>query len=285
MTLGGSCVALRPRLILLPKQFSQQVVIAFLFILLSPIHHTFAIICTLFAFDEFHLTRDNYRCHLGGRVVQEPLPEWYIPVDGTDTRSKTLFTVSNLSAEVELEVVILSDSGASEGLTLPARKIIALQLVPVLPENGGRKSFKTAGNKTFKKIRFQPAVVLRVRFVRLDGLEDTRACSVLPWCHEEEYNSLVADLSVEKGTTYPPAEKQRAESHFQLSPQRVSSSSLSKVIATTSLFPTAHRSMFYPSDTASIGMGIMQELGVHITCCENRAVLEIKEDSFIYDEE
>ena len=224
----------------------------------------------------------------GGMAVQKPLPEWYVPADPFDMRPKTFFTVSNSVSDVELEAVLLSDSGASGGLTLPARKIIALQLTPVPSESGGRRLMKTAGNTTAAKIQFQPGVVLRVKFTRLDGEEDSKACFVHPWCHEEEYLSVV-NASVLPCTS-PPTKKQRAEStHSQSTPQRVSSSSssssVSKVIAKTSLSPIGHRSESYPSDRASIGMEILQKLGAHINCCsEGHAVLEIEEESFIYED-
>ena len=83
---------------------------------------------------------------------------------------KTLFTVSNNAASIELEGgVLLSNTGASGGLTLLARKIIELQLKPISPKRVGRKVIRASNNSVSVKIKFEPAVDLFVTFVRLDG--------------------------------------------------------------------------------------------------------------------
>lgn len=199
---------------------------------------------------------------------------------------------------MELGAVLMSDTGANSGLTLPARKIAALNLTKVSAEDGGEKIIKTAGNETSKKILFTPPVTLKVSFVRLDGTTDSRSCQVMPWCHEKEYLEFLqnkeednATFTGTTGATLRGEEIAQSFSTVGTKRSRASSdatseasSAANKVIATAEVSPIQHRSSAHPNDRATIGMNILRALGAHINCSGDSAVLEIEEESVTYED-
>jgi hypothetical protein len=196
-----------------------------------------------------------------------------------------------------LNAVLMSDSGACGGLTLPARKIYALGLTKVSEGRGGIIKIKTAGNTKSCKQQFEPAVTLTVKFIRTNGTEESRSCLVFAWCHSAEYESYVlrdeAKEEAKEEAVAPPAAKRARTSSISSSetsasavvtPHTVIPTSPHTIISTETVSPAQHRSVAHPDDRATIGMDILHRLGAHINCTGQSAVLEIEEE-YIMEED
>jgi hypothetical protein len=223
------------------------------------------------------------------------MPNWYVPAHSKDMRPKTLFEISNMkNTDMKLDAVLMSDSGSCAGLTIPARKAVALGLSQVPPDQGGKKHFMGAGNDPITKIMLEPQVLLTVRFIRISGEQDKRSCRVSVWCHEDEYLKLTAPQSSEENVPPIEAEEEPAVDTSEPSPDIVVNSAVSPVspsgntiiaqIGLQGVSPIKHRSLEHPQDRATIGMDVLHDLGVHINCSGEVAILEIEEEAWEYED-
>ena len=186
----------------------------------------------------------------------------------------------------------MSDTGACGGLTLPARKIAALRLTQVSSKRGGRVQITTAGNTISYKRQFKPAVTLTLIFDRLNGGLDYKACQVLPWCHEDDWNEYVAQASAAGATAASASTAGATAASASASPSLSvmltppPTPTANKVIAQVQVSPIQHRSRVHPEDRASIGMDVLRQLCAHINCSDGGvggggAVMEIEEECIV----
>lgn len=203
------------------------------------------------------------------------------------TEIADVFEVSDERIRIDLEInhggisffaSALCDGGASNQLTLPARKIVQLGLQPF----GDAKLARSSCNTTTRVLRFEP-VHVTLRFSRGEDLVEKREQYLVVSCHEDEYNAELEKSQqsnyVEIGTSCKSKErKKRKVSDASNS----SSGSEVGIPSSLKLSPVSHRTNDRPNDRVVLGHEGLSLFHIHANF--EKQVLEIEEDYEYADE-
>lgn len=198
-----------------------------------------------------------------------------------DKRVKCLFEVSNPQSSVHFNATLLIDDGAMSELTLPARKIIQLGLMPAgLPTRA-----KGSGNHFSMVYTLVPQVLLKATFIRDGQPEEIQAlleCKV----YKDEFDAAMAARagSSTRGASAsaasaasPVSKKERPAAPF--TPPRAGAAS--SALPPIKLSPIRHRADLKREDRVVIGANGAAKLGFKINvkdCCLELEEVELEQD-------
>lgn len=171
----------------------------------------------------------------------------------------------------------MCDTGAKGAeLTLPARKIIQLGLLPY-------QTYRAKGstNDSKQSCKFEPTVKVTMRFVR-DGKEvESRTELLIVSCHKDEYDSELAAIAASSSSDPVPTAITEpmlvvtAQSKRKLSEVTDTASSMEPLKA-VKLSPVVHRPPDQPNQRVVLGMAGMRKFHVHANI--DKSALEIEEE-------
>ena len=189
----------------------------------------------------------------------------------SDKRIKSYFEIVNdsVSPPIILPVGALSDGGSMGQLTLPARKISQLGLVPHGGKAGRIQTKGTVPGATTGKLLFVPHVIVKFYFVRQQTNEvNTRECITFATCYETEYNDYLTAAAT-KADAAAATTQSGAETVLPVSPlpdaeppaaAEPSAPPAPAHIAAVNLSPVTAA---FPCQQVALGQEVLSKLAVH----------------------